>query len=410
MNDDSMEDGREANINFQAINERVEYLDGLLSAKNYSKQKTALTSELKNFLSKMCSQKSLNNATPEDLRMFLISKENKGRTKLHAKDCEQRALHGKVTCDCPLTLTLKTVDSLIGKLRAIFNDHGRSGDWNHTLGSGNPASAPLLKKHLQCITLEQSSASVIPKQAVPLMFDKLACLCRYLNYKGFREKDAVSKFLFTRDCAYFSILSHSGGRGGDIGLIKSNRLFELPDESGIMISQIEGKTAKIDNPNNVVLLRSKDQDICPVRYLRNYLQVASEIGVNLDVGYVFRSRDIKTLEISDNPVTSSNMTDRLRTHLKAINLYAGETAHSSRRGLAITLRMLGLDDSSISNHIGWQSESMINRYDRIGSLVGPHAAATKLANAAEMINNSSRLMSISETTAALYSMKRFYFK
>ena len=242
------------------------------------------------------------------------------------------------------------------------------------------------------------------------MFDKLACLCRYLNYKCCREKDAVSKFLFARDCAYFSVLSHSGGRGGDIGLIKANRLFDLPDKSGIVISQIEGKTAKIDHPNNVVILRSKDPDICPVRYLRIYMEIASIVGVNLAEGFVFRSRDTKTLEISDKPVTSSGMTDRLRTHLKAVNLYAGETAPSGRRGLAITLRMLGLDDNSISSHIGWQSESMINRYDRIGNLIGPQAVATKLSNAAEMKRGSSSLMCISEKTSTLSSLKRFYFE
>ena len=37
----------------------------------------------------------------------------------------------------------------------------------------------------------------------------------------------------------------------------------------------------------------------------------------------------------------------LRTHLKAINLYAGETAHSSMRGLAVTLRMLCLEDRCV---------------------------------------------------------------
>ena len=64
------------------------------------------------------------------------------------------------------------------------------------------------------------------------------------------------------------------------------------------------------------------------------------------------------------------MNERLRGHLEAINLYAGETAHSSRRGLAITLRMLCFDDNSISKHIGWRSESMLATYDRIGYWLG----------------------------------------
>ena len=53
---------------------------------------------------------------------------------------------------------------------------------------------------------------------------------------------------------------------------------------------------------------------------------------------------------------------------------------------------------------------MLNRYDGIGNLIGPHAVATKLANAAEMRGESSQLMSISEKTLTLSSMKRFYSK
>ena len=400
----------EVQFDFRGINERIAYLDRLLGGKSYSKQKCALSNELKVFMSKLCPPKSLDSVNPEDLRMFLVSKECKGRTKLHSKDCVHMGVQGQNKCDCPFTLTIKTVDSLIGKLRAILNEHGRSGEWNPISGTGNPAASPVLKKHLQCVTLEQTSASVVPKQAVPMLFDKLARLCRYLNYKAFREREPVSKFLYARDCAYFSVLSHTGGRGGDMGLITANRLFQLPDDKGLVISQIEGKTVKIDNPNNIVLFRSKDPDICPVRCLRIYLDTAQKVGVNLKEDFLFRSRDIKSKEISEKAVTSSGMTDRLRGHLEAINLYAGETAHSSRRGLAITLRMLGVDDNSISNHIGWRSESMLATYDRIGSLVGPHAAASKLANAAEMIGEASQLTRISEKTIALSSLKRFHFQ
>ena len=46
------------------------------------------------------------------------------------------------------------------------------------------------------------------------------------------------------------------------------------------------------------------------------------------------------------------MTDRLRKHLTAINIYEGETSHSSRRGCCITLRMLGVADKEISVPLG----------------------------------------------------------
>lgn len=397
-------------IDFIGINKRIEHLDSLLSAKRYDKQKCALTHGLKNFLLQCFPPKNLDCATPEDLRMFLVAKESNGRTKLHAINCTQRSARNKGDCVCPLTLSYKTVDSLIGKIRAIFNDHGRTGDWNPTLGTGNPAASKVLKKHLRSINIEQTAASVVPRQAVPLMFDKLTHLCRYINYKSFKEKDPTSKFLFTRDCAYFSLLSHTGGRGGDIGLLKADRLFELPDDQGLLISQIEGKTAKIDDPNNIVIFRSKDPDICPIRYLKIYLETATQMGVDLSKSFVFRSRDVKSQLVCDKAVTADCMTDRLQTHLKAINLFAGETTHSCRRGLAITLRMLGTDDSSISNHIGWQSKSMLNRYDPIGNLIGPHAAARKLADASQRIGENSGLCDIASETLLMSTMKPFVMK
>ena len=166
---------------------------------------------------------------------------------------------------------------------------------------------------------------------------------------------------------------------------------------------------KLDDPNNVVILRSKDPDICPVRYLQSYFEAASNGGVNLAQGYIFRARDIKTQEISDKPVSSSLMTDRLRIHLKAMNLYAGETSHSGRRGLAITLRMLGLNDNSICSHIGWESKGMLDHYARIGNLIGQNSVASKLADAAEVKNNSSQLFQVSEKTINVANMSRFYF-
>ena len=49
--------------------------------------------------------------------------------------------------------------------------------------TGNPAASLVMKRDLQSITLEQASHGVTKTQATPLMFDKLAMLCRYLTYR-----------------------------------------------------------------------------------------------------------------------------------------------------------------------------------------------------------------------------------
>lgn len=401
---------REENCDLRLIDDRIKYLDSLIDSSCYTKQKSHLKTELSEFLSAIDPQKNLYNAVPEDLRKFIIMKEKGGRTQLHNASCHFKGLAGKQTCSCPKTLAAKSVDSLIGKMRAIFRDLGRTGDWNPISLTGNPASSLLMKRHLRSVTVEQTSASVVSKQAVPLMFDKLGKLCRYLTYQVSVEKDHVTKLLWLRDKAYFAMLCHSGDRGGDLGLLTADRIFQLPDSDGIFISEVAGKTASIDNPKNAVLLPSKDTDICPIKHLRMYFDFAEKTDIKLNEGYIFRIRDVRTKQITDKPVNSSCMSERLKTHLLAINLYEGESSHSSRRSCAITLRMLGADDGNVNQHLGWTSKHMLNHYATIGGLCSPKGAASMLSHAADKSNNDqSKLGKVSKSFQGLKHMKHFYF-
>ena len=59
------------------------------------------------------------------------------------------------SCGCPVRLPYATVDSYIGKLRAIFKDAGREDDWNTALSLGNPAASAEVKAYLKAFTSEQ---------------------------------------------------------------------------------------------------------------------------------------------------------------------------------------------------------------------------------------------------------------
>ena len=392
------------------INQRIKDLDELLNTSKYSKQKNNLTIELTSFLENLSPPKDLLTAVPTDVRKFLIFKEKDGKTQLHERDCSFKGLSGRKSCECPKTLAAKTTDSLIGKVRAIFRDIGRSGEWNPILLTGNPAASYLMKRHLQSVTLEQTFAEIPKKQAVPLMFEKLAKLCRYLAYKASVEKDTVKKYLYLRDRAFFSVLCHSGDRGYDLGNLSISRLFELPDAQGIFVSEVIGKVASLDNPKNFVLLKSKDEDICPVRLLENYINFASQSGIDLRSGYIFRVKDKKSGQIADKAVSSSSMTDRLRLHLRAVNLYEGESSHSSRRGCAITLKMLDVKDDIIRDHVGWGTNKMLEHYARIGGLCGPRGAAKRLSEASEGGQGISDLCKVSRQFMSLRNLSRFHFK
>ena len=162
-----------------------------------------------------------------------------------SKTCISKGMPGKKDCICPKSLASKTVDSLIGKLRDIFPDIGREGEWNPTFFMGNPAASYILERHLQSVNIEQSSAKVLRKQAVTLMFEKLRTLCRYLAYKISVKEDSVTKFLYLRERVYFSLLFHSGDRASGLGALSSDSVFELLDGKGVFISHVVGKVASI---------------------------------------------------------------------------------------------------------------------------------------------------------------------
>ena len=64
------------------INDRIKRLDALLNSASYSKQKCNLKKEVENFLVLLDPLKNFSNATPEDIRKFLIFKEKNGKTQL----------------------------------------------------------------------------------------------------------------------------------------------------------------------------------------------------------------------------------------------------------------------------------------------------------------------------------------
>ena len=78
-----------------------------------------------------------------------------------------------MSCACPKRLAFGTVDSLIGKLRAIFVEHGRGSEWHSLLGVGNPAACRSVKTYLADVREEQLRARITPRQAEPIILSDL---------------------------------------------------------------------------------------------------------------------------------------------------------------------------------------------------------------------------------------------
>ena len=80
----------------------------------------------------------------------------------------------RASCTCPKRLAAGSVDSLIGRLRAVFNNLGR-------LNDSNPVAHPLVKDYLKFVRQKQAGLAITPVHAVPLFFDKFRRLIAFLR-------------------------------------------------------------------------------------------------------------------------------------------------------------------------------------------------------------------------------------
>ena len=136
-------------VDLQAIHNSLEQLKSASLQSTYSKQKCSLHTEFEKFLASLPNSKTILSACPTDINRFLAWKDWHGKTIVHSDGCSDSHLQSTANCKCPKRLAFKTVDSYIGKLRAIFKETGRGGKWNSMLGLGNPAASPEVQKYLK---------------------------------------------------------------------------------------------------------------------------------------------------------------------------------------------------------------------------------------------------------------------
>ena len=184
-------------------------------------------------MSSLQNKKKLDDALPNDIRMLLTHKDLKGRTPVHDLKCVSWGTCSASECDCPLHRSAGSVDSLIGQIRAIFMDHGRGKEWNDSLGVGNPAPAPIIKQYLSAEKTEQSTLAVTPKKATPLFLDKLTIVSRHISYTLCNPRNSLQRnYVLHRDIAFLQFLAYSRDQAWDLGNLRADQIFWLPEDTG----------------------------------------------------------------------------------------------------------------------------------------------------------------------------------
>lgn len=366
-------------IDLSRVDSRLEHLMNYDRTTNYSKQKESLQRELEAFLSALPNHVTLATATPHDVCRFLVFKDRNGKTQVHVIGCSFLGQRGQHSCGCPVRLSYKTVDSYIGKLRAIFHANGRDGQWDPRLSLGNPAADKLVKDYLKAVTREQLQARITAKQATPFFVDKLTQLAEHLQRLLTKPGlSPIQRFIVARDQAYFKTVFFSGDRPADLGQIKVQEILRFPNDDGFLFNHVWGKTLR-DGDENVFGIRRNPQGvICPIKAIEQYMDIARQLSIDLTDGYLFRP-STPSGGIQNVPFTSSAAESRLRVYLKEMGSDNGETLHGFRSGCAITLALRGAELSEIMDHVGWTRRHTALYYMQLAKVLNPSGASARLA-------------------------------
>jgi integrase len=349
----------------------------------YDRQKSRLSDLLDQFLASLPTPKDLSTATPLDIVRFLVWKDGVGKTQVHVDGCRHRGLKGPFQCGCPTRLAAGTVDSMIGKLRAIFQEQDRAGDWESGFGLGNPAASLLVRKYLKHIREEQAAAGVTPRQAVPLFVDKLARLVDHIDGRlEAARSDPLQTYILVRDQAYFKTLFFSGDRPGDLGVVRTNEILRFPNDDGLLFNHTWGKTLRGGKSNLFGIKRCVNTKICPVAAIERYMAVSRAMQVDLTEGFLFRPTTTQGT-IANSSVSSEAMNARLKTYLRGAGLDDGETAHSFRSGCAVTLALSGSDLAEVMGHVGWERAHTARYYMQLEKVLRHDSTCALMAAAVD---------------------------
>ncbi|CAB3996884.1 LIGHT-DEPENDENT SHORT HYPOCOTYLS 6 [Paramuricea clavata] len=272
----------------------------------------------------------------------------------------------------------KTVDSYIGKLRSIFHDFGRDGEWDLRLCLGNPAADRSIKEYLRVFTMEQLKARVQPKQASPFLIGNLDCLTSHIeDQMKLPNLSTTQRFVMAQDQAYFKAVFFSGDRPGDMGQVKVPEILRFPNNNGFLFNHTWGKT--LGDGSSIVfgIRRNPQTNICLVRGIEQYITIAEQLKIDLRQGYLFRPTNPQGA-IINAPFTLSTAEARLKKNMGCDH---GATLHGFRAGCTITLALSGVELSDVMDHVGWTQRHTAVYYLQLAKVLNPGGASSLLTQA-----------------------------
>lgn len=103
-----------------------------------------------------------------------------------------------------------------------------------------------VRNYLTDVREEQLKARVVPRQAEPVLLADLKVICSYIHAELLKsaQLSASQVYVLVRDQAIFKALFFAEDRASDLFQLKTEDVFRLPDNSGLLLNDCWTKTLR----------------------------------------------------------------------------------------------------------------------------------------------------------------------
>lgn len=202
------------------VRDRLRELAGV-DAVASSKFVEALRSQFARFLEDDGGTGDLREATPSDVVAFLITRDERGRTRVHVEGCPAWGRSGtdvQEGCACAKRAGAGSVRTVNGRLQGVFRDMGYVSPWDTMHATGNPCDSAEVRRYLDAVQREQLRGGVSVMQAPlasPFVVQQLLRTVLREHRKRRRASDNVRAYEAIRDACLYSLLWVTGLRAED---------------------------------------------------------------------------------------------------------------------------------------------------------------------------------------------------
>ena len=215
--------------------------------------------------------------------------------------------------------------------------------------------------------------------------------CKLLSLLSRRRRSSWSKlflrgitasqlFVYARDAAFFKTLFFSGDPANKLTLVKTQEIMGFPQNNGPLFHHVWGKSL-LHFANLFSIRRYSDSSLCLIKAIEPYIAISSALSLGLLSGFLFCPPNYLG-KIQNKQLPNSTFQSRLRSYLQEVNIYNGETLHSFRAGLAITLALSGSQLAHIMEHVGWRHAPTVSHYLKLAQVLRPGSPSDFLSRQA----------------------------